>query len=106
MSRKTVQRIRLANLYKSEETYQVVYNYLEAIFDKAFEILIKIAKDKKPFLVEPALLMEGKIKRYFIEFGYNLDSINDIEELLIKFKAFYGRNCEFTKARDRFYGFK
>jgi SOS response regulatory protein OraA/RecX len=106
MSRKTVNRIRLENLYTSKETYQTVYKFMESVFEQKFKTLIENAKEKKPFLVEPALLMKTKIKRYFIEFGYEMEEIWDIERLLRKFKIFSGPNCKYAQARNSFYGYQ
>ena len=103
MNRRTVNRIRLENLYQSKDIYKKVYKFMESEFEKTFEALLEKAKTEKPFLTEPALLMEEKIKRYFIEYGYKIDCIDDIEDLLLKFKAFGGANCKYTKARKTFY---
>ncbi len=65
MSRKTVNRVRLNNLYQSEDTYNKVYKFMESIFEEKFKFLLN--KVKGSYLEEPTLLMEEKIKRYFIE---------------------------------------
>ena len=87
-------------LYQSEEERFVVYQGLNELFKIRFAKVVKEAKAFSPYLVEPANFFENNIKDKYIDEGYKLECIEDLEIILkelnyIKYKDFRDQKRKF-----------
>ena len=100
---KTYKKCTFRKLYQSTEERFVVYQGLNELFKQRFTKLLKEAKAFSPYLVEPAKFFENNIKDKYIDEGYKLESIEDLEIILkelnyIKFKDFREEKRKFDQA--------
>ena len=80
-----VSNCSLGNLYKDFETQLVLREHLSNLFEDKYLKVIRAAGDEAPYLTSPAKHFKRDIRKFFIEYGENLNTPNDLETLLEKF---------------------
>lgn len=81
MARK-LERITLSNLYKSESVRNTVWSVLSEDFEDAFNRLLKEGSNFQVKLIKKAIPRKSSIKELFIEYGYKLETLDDLKKCL------------------------
>lgn len=92
--------MKLSDLYKSKEMRRVVIKALDNEFEVIFKRLLKNIANSKPYLCVPARYSKPRIRDLFINEGYKLDCIEDLELLLDMLQIW--KIDEFTQAKDNY----
>ena len=66
----------LSDLYKNEHIRNIIWDILGEDFEESFGKLMKEGKSIKSLLVKTAKLHKIEIKKIFIEFGFELETLN------------------------------
>ena len=72
----------LESLYKDSWRQAVVRMRLSELFEDKFPELLEQTKPHKRYLIPPANHFKKDIKKLFIEFGKDLDTVHDLEIIL------------------------
>ena len=70
----------LKKLYKNEHIRNLIWDILTEDFDDAFERIIKDLKELRSPLVANAKTHRDFIKEMFIEYGYKMETANDMKK--------------------------
>ena len=84
MNRKVVS---LSKLYKNVYIRNTIWDLLAEDFDDAFERLIKEAMAVLSLLAKPAKLNKDKLKELYIEYGFEMENLEDLKKMLEDIKA-------------------
>ena len=84
--RKFDNRFTLTKLYKSDITRKLVWDTLTNEFDDNFERLMREARNVKSLLYNSAKSNRENIKYHFIEYGSDLQSLEDLRRVLDEIK--------------------
>jgi hypothetical protein len=74
----------LGNLYKDFETQLILREHLSNLFEDKYIRVIRAAGEEAPYLTSPAKHFKKDIRKFFIEFGENLNNCHELETILEK----------------------
>ena len=83
---KKSKRITLSNLYKSESVRNTVWGVLSEDFEDAFNRLLKEGSNFESKLIKKAIPRKSLIQELVIEYGYQLETLDDLKKCLDKLK--------------------
>jgi hypothetical protein len=90
----------LKSLYKSNKIRQIIIKELNMKFDSIFNVLLRNVTINKPYLCVPARYLKEEIRDLFINEGYKLDCVEDLENILDFLKVW--NLHDFKEAKERY----
>lgn len=96
MDCKKCEKSTLTGLYKSPNVRDIVWRTLCPIFEESFENLMQKGEVIESNLVKKAKNNKFYLKELFIEFGFPLESLEDLKESITSLKVVrdYPSNCK------------
>lgn len=79
--------VSLTELYKCEHTRDSVRDVLSDDFNDSFERLMKEAKTLRSQLVKPARNYKENLKELYIEYGFEMETLEHLKKMLDEIKA-------------------
>jgi len=84
---KKSERVSLSKLYKSESIRNTVWDVLSEDFDDSFNRIMDDGKNLQSLLVKKAKARKILIKELVIEYGYQLETLDDLKSCLDALKT-------------------